>query len=106
MYYHGVKQESGPSDNSFVKDNDVDVNNFSGEGHVMRSGRVLSLPNVQSNADALAKAKGKQVMVDGQRSEQTNGPKPLVAPDVSSTPEAEVEELMRLIRRSDYNIVE
>jgi hypothetical protein len=83
VYYHGVKQDSGSSENSFVEDNDVDVNKFSGEGRLMRSGRVLSPPNLHSKADALAKAKGKQVMVDGQGSEQTNAPKPLVAPDVS-----------------------
>src|ERR1051325_5465205 len=55
VYYHGVKQDSGLSKNSFVKDNDVDVHNLSGEGHLMRSGRVLSPPNLQGNADALAK---------------------------------------------------
>ena len=69
----------------------MDVNNFSGEGRLMRSGRVLSPPNLQSKADALAKVKGKQVMVEGQRSEQINASKPLVEPDVSSNPKAEVE---------------
>ena len=45
-------------------------------------------------------------MVDSLRSEQINMPRPLAAPDVSSSPDSKVEELMRLIRKSDYNIIE
>lgn len=57
---------------------------------------------MQDNADALAKAKGKQVICDNSGSIQVNTPN--VVPVTSSS--QEVEELLRLIRKSDYKVID
>lgn len=44
----------------------VNADNFTGASRITRSGRVFSPRQVQDNADALAKAKGKQVSTEGQ----------------------------------------
>ncbi|XP_058741189.1 uncharacterized protein LOC131613547 [Vicia villosa] len=67
VYYYGTKKE----DELKVKFVDVAVantDNFVGTGRITRSGRVFSPQLVQNNADALAKAKGKQVVTDDQNS--------------------------------------
>ena len=61
VYYHGVKQEEKP-----CVDDGLNVDNLAVTGRIIRSGRVFPSQNTQDNVDALAKAKGKQVMADNQ----------------------------------------
>lgn len=77
----------------------LNVENFAGVGKITRSGRVYTPQEVQRNADDLARAKGKQVLVEGQSSESDNAPQQ----DVVSQ---EVEELLRIIKKSDYKVVD
>ncbi|XP_058778782.1 uncharacterized protein LOC131652815 [Vicia villosa] len=83
VYYYGTKEEGEPS-----------------KEKITRSGRVFSPQLVQNNADALAKAKGKQVVTDVQNSPIQSG-----APD-SAVSSKDVEELLRIIKKSDYKVVE
>ncbi|XP_050875925.1 uncharacterized protein LOC127079584 [Lathyrus oleraceus] len=55
-----------------------------------------------NNVDALERAKGKQVVSDDSGSAQVNTPN--VVPETSSS--QEVEELLRLIRKSDYKVID
>ncbi|XP_058782811.1 uncharacterized protein LOC131657417 [Vicia villosa] len=100
VYYYGTKEEGEPSKEKFVEASVANTDNFAGTGRITRSGRVFSPKLVQNNADALAKAKGKQVVTDVQNSPTQNK-----APNkgVSSK---DVEELLRIIRKSDYKVVE
>lgn len=66
VYYHGVKQEEKPFEEHSCVDEKLSVDNLTGTGRITRSVRVFPSPNTQNNADALAKAKGKQVMEDNQ----------------------------------------
>lgn len=61
VYYHGVKQEGNPSEEKPSEDENLNVDNFAGTERIIRSGRIYSPQNAQDNADALEKAKGKQV---------------------------------------------
>ncbi|XP_058733068.1 uncharacterized protein LOC131604655 [Vicia villosa] len=100
VYYYGTKEEREPSKESFVEASVANTDNFAGTGRITRSGRVFSPQLVQSNADAFAKAKGKQVVTDVHNSPIQNG-----APD-GAVPTKDVEELLRIIRKSDYKVVE
>ncbi|XP_058764275.1 uncharacterized protein LOC131637689 [Vicia villosa] len=99
VYYYGTKKEGELKDN-FVKAAVANADNFAGAGRITRSGRVFSPQLVQNNADASAKAKVKQVVVDSQNSSVQNG-----APD-SAVSSKNVEELLRIIKKSDYKVVE
>ncbi|XP_050876807.1 uncharacterized protein LOC127080532 [Lathyrus oleraceus] len=68
---------------------------------ITRSGSVYSPQNVQDNDDALVKAKGKQVVGDNSGSIQVNTPNIVPGTCLSQ----EVEELLRLIRKSDYKVI-
>ncbi|XP_050897519.1 uncharacterized protein LOC127104375 [Lathyrus oleraceus] len=83
VYYHGVKQEGKLSEDKPSEDTSLNVDNFAGTRRITRSGRVYSPQNVQDNVDAFAKSK-----VPGTSSSQ------------------EVEELLRLIRKSDYKVID
>ncbi|XP_058753721.1 uncharacterized protein LOC131626905 [Vicia villosa] len=96
VYYYGTKEEGEPSKEKFVEAAVANTDNFAGIGRITRNGRVFSPQLVQNNADGLAKAKGKQVLTDVQNSPTQNGP-----PD-SAVPSKDVEELLRIIRKSDY----
>ncbi|XP_058783976.1 uncharacterized protein LOC131658727 [Vicia villosa] len=98
VYYYGTKEEGEPSKEKLVEDAVANTDNFAGTGRITRSGRVFSPQPIQNNADALAKAKGKQVMNDVQNSPIQNG-----TPD-SVVPSKDVEELLRIIRKSDYKL--
>ncbi|XP_058759650.1 uncharacterized protein LOC131632957 [Vicia villosa] len=100
VYYYGTKEEGEPSKENFVEAAVANTDNFAGTGRITRSGRVFPPQLVQSNADALAKAKGKQVVTDVQNSPIHNGP-----PD-SVVPSKDVKELLRIIKKSDYKVVE
>ncbi|XP_058725809.1 uncharacterized protein LOC131597113 [Vicia villosa] len=94
------RKKNEPSKEKLVEASVANTDNFAGTGRITRSGRVFSPQLVQSNADALAKAKGKQVVTDVQKSPTQNG-----APD-SAVSSKDVEELLRIIRKSDYKVVE
>ncbi|XP_058775542.1 uncharacterized protein LOC131649801 [Vicia villosa] len=100
VYYYGTKKGDGPSKEKFVEAAVANADNFAGTGRITRSGRVFSPQPVQNNADALAKAKGKQVVTDVQNSPIQNG-----APD-NTVSSKDVEELLRIIKKSDYKVVE
>ncbi|XP_058733378.1 uncharacterized protein LOC131604988 [Vicia villosa] len=99
MYYYGTKKE-GPSKEKFVETAIANANNVTGTDRITRSGRVFSPQSVQNNADALAKARDKQVVTDSQNSPIQNGA------NNNSVSSKDVEELIRIIRRSDYKVVE
>lgn len=101
VYYHGLKQEGKPSEDKPSKEASLNVDKFAGTGRITKSCRIYSPQNVQDNADALAKAKGKHVVGDNLGSVQVNTPN--VVPGTSSS--HEVEELLRLIRKSDYKVI-
>ncbi|KAI5438228.1 hypothetical protein KIW84_024102 [Lathyrus oleraceus] len=74
------------------------VDNVGGIGRFTRSGRLFSPPVTQAdNADAVAKAKGKQA-VNGGTSAPQGGSEPTFAKDV--------DELLRIIKKSDYKVVD
>ena len=98
VYCHGVKQEESSSEERSDESKIASAENFSSIGQMTRSGRVFGPRNVQDIADALAKAKGKQVMVE--EPVQGSVPKPAVTAEASPSTE-EVEELLRIIRKSD-----
>ncbi|XP_058725722.1 uncharacterized protein LOC131597017 [Vicia villosa] len=99
VYYYGTKKEDELKD-KFVEVVVANTDNLSSTGRITRSGRVFSPKLVQDNADALAKAKGKQVVTDDQNSPVQNG-----APG-SAVSSKDVEELLRIIKKSDYKVVE
>ncbi|XP_058762618.1 uncharacterized protein LOC131636006 [Vicia villosa] len=68
VYYYGTKEEGEPSKEKLVEASVANTDNFTGTGRITRSGRVFSPQLVQNDADALAKAKGKQVVTDVQNS--------------------------------------
>ncbi|XP_058733160.1 uncharacterized protein LOC131604754 [Vicia villosa] len=73
VYYYGTKEEGDSSKQKFAEASVANTDNFAGTGRITRSGRVFSPQLVQNNADALAKAKGKQVVTDVQNSLTQNG---------------------------------
>ncbi|XP_058752438.1 uncharacterized protein LOC131625608 [Vicia villosa] len=73
VYYYGTKEEREPSKEKFVEASVANTDNFAGTGRITRSGRVFSPQLVQNNADASAKAKGKQVVTDVQNPPTQNG---------------------------------
>ncbi|XP_058726220.1 uncharacterized protein LOC131597546 [Vicia villosa] len=99
VYYYGTKKEDGLKEKS-VEDAVANADNFAGTGRITRSGRVFSPQQVQDNVDALAKAKGKQVVIEDQSNPSIQ--KGTAGDLVSSK---DVEELLRIIRRSDYKVV-
>ncbi|XP_058774254.1 uncharacterized protein LOC131648520 [Vicia villosa] len=100
VYYYGTREESEPSKEKLVKASVANTDNFAGTGRITRSGRMFSPQPIQNNADALAKAKGKKVVTDVQNPPIQNG-----AP-YSAVSSQDVEELLRIIRKSDYKVVE
>ena len=69
-----------------------------GIGRFTRSGRLFSPPVTQTDSvDAAANAKGKQVMNEGASTPQA-GSEPAFTKDV--------DELLRIIRKSDYKVVD
>ncbi|XP_058759673.1 uncharacterized protein LOC131632984 [Vicia villosa] len=98
VYYCGTKEKGEPLKEKFVEAAVANTDNFAGTGRITRSGRVFSPQLVQSNADALAKAKGKQVVTDVQNPPTQNG-----ASD-NAVSSKDVEELLRIIRKSDYKL--
>ncbi|XP_050876947.1 uncharacterized protein LOC127080679 [Lathyrus oleraceus] len=101
VYYHGVKQVfiHVPAKKEEVEKEYVNAGDFSSAGRITRSGKVFSPPNPQDVADALEKAKEKQVD-DGPGPVQVNLPKD----DAGSSIAQEVEELLKIIRKSDYKL--
>lgn len=85
------------------EDASLNVDNFAGTRRITRSGRIYSPQNAQDNVDALAKSKGKQVG-DNSESVPVNAPKPNAVPGTSSS--QEVEELLRLIWKNDYKVID
>lgn len=102
VYYHGVKQEGKLSEDKPSEDLSLNVDNFAGTGRITRSGRIYSPQNAPNNADALVKAKGKQMVSDNSESVQVNTPN--AVPGTSSS--QEVERLLRLIRKSNYKVID
>ncbi|XP_050877813.1 uncharacterized protein LOC127081614 [Lathyrus oleraceus] len=101
VYYHGIKQVFIPvlAKKEEVEKEDVNAGDFSGAGRITRSGRVFAPPNSQDVADALEKAKEKQVD-DGPRPVQVN----LRKDDAGPSQTQEVEKLLKIIRKSNYKL--
>ncbi|KAI5409972.1 hypothetical protein KIW84_055439 [Lathyrus oleraceus] len=77
---------------------DPAVDNVGGIGRLTRSGRLFSPPVTQAdNVDAMAKAKGKQAVNEGTSAPQA-GSEPTFTKDV--------DELLRIIKKTDYKIVD
>ncbi|XP_058775769.1 uncharacterized protein LOC131650045 [Vicia villosa] len=92
VYCYGTKKEDGLKDKS-VEDAVANADNFAGTGRITRSGRVFSPQQVQDNDDALEKAKGKQVVTDGQNYLIQNG-----APDNAvSSKDGHTDALLRIL---------
>ena len=72
----------------------LDVDKFAGRSRMTRSGRVFSPQSAQDNVDALAKSKGKQVVVDNHRPVYNT-----LAQTPSSDMAKNVEKIMRYIRQ-------
>lgn len=102
VYHHGVKQEGKLSEDKPSENASLNVDNLVGTERITKSGRIYSPQNVQDNVDALAKAKGKQVVGDNPGFVQVSTLN--VVPGTSSS--QEVEELLRLIRKSDYKVID
>lgn len=100
VYYNGIKNGNGESSRKEHAENDsANVDNFVGVGRMTRSGRVLGPRNVQEGVDALAKAKGKEAMTDNDA--------PIPNPAIEASPSTqEMEELLKIIRKSDNKIVD
>ncbi|XP_058759457.1 uncharacterized protein LOC131632744 [Vicia villosa] len=99
VYYYGTKKEDGPKE-KFIEAAVANADNFAGTGRITCSGRLFSPQPVQNNADALARAKGKQVVTGGQNSPVHNG-----APG-NAVSSKDVKELLRITKKSDYKVVE
>lgn len=99
IYYHGVKQADMPPKVKENVDESLNVENFAGVGKMTRSGRVYTPQDVPRSADNLARAKGKQVQGEGPSSGTVDAPR---SDDVNR----EVEELLRIIKKSDYKVVD
>lgn len=71
--------------------------NITGTGGVNRSGRIFApVPHTTDNGGTSSQDKGKQVKSDQQRQYSTH----------KETPIREVEEFLRIIKKSDYKVVE
>lgn len=98
VFYHGVKKVDPPKEGPSGDEN-LNVESFTSVGRLTRSGRVYVSPDIQKKADELAKAKGKQVQEEGQNSKSVEDPR-------QETVSQEVEELLRIIKKSDYKVVD
>lgn len=101
-HYESDVQEGRLSEDKPSEDASLNVDNFFGTGRITKSDRIYSPQHAQDNADALEKDKGKQVVSDNSESVQVNTPN--VVPGTSSS--QEVEESLRLIRKSDYKVID
>lgn len=92
IYMHGQKQEDKPL---VIKESVV---NIVGTGRMTRSGQVFAStpPLEKNNFKPLAKGKGKR----NANADQGKNP------TLNKSPLEDVDELMRIIRRSDYKMVE
>lgn len=99
VYYHGVKQADGSSKAEKDDNESFNVGNFTGIGKITRSGRVYTPQDVPRNANELAKAKDKQIQGGGSSSKTVEVPRPNVE-------DQEVEELLRITKKSDYKVVD
>lgn len=99
VYYHGVKQDNLNSKVEAGNDQNLNVENIAGMGRITRSGRIHAPPEVPRSAEELARAKGKQVQEEGQSSKSADVPK-------KDSVSQEVEELLKIIKRSDYKIID
>lgn len=80
----------------------MNVDKFAGTRRINRSGRIYSPQHSQDNVDASVKAKGTQVMGDNSEFVPVNASNEV--PGTSSS--QEVEGLLRLIRKSDYEVID
>lgn len=69
-----MKQEEKPYEEKPCVDDGLNVDNLAGTSRITRSDKVFPSENTQDNADALVKAKGKQVMTDNQEPMHINVP--------------------------------
>ena len=109
VYYHGVKQELPITKNEGTKVVDPDINNIARTSKVTRSGRVFSpeislktvfTPVKVTSIKSTTEAQGKEKIMEPT---QTEAPKEVAVEDTSRK---ELEEILKIIRKSDYKIVE
>ena len=100
VYYHGIKQELSDKDDEEAGPN---IDNIAGTNKITRSGRIFSSeisPPVQvTTTKTTVEARGKEPMVEPAR---MKAPKEVAVKDTSGQ---EMEEVLKIIRRSDYKIV-
>lgn len=99
VYYHGVKQESSSAEVKSDGEKVASAEDLAGVSRMTRSGRVFRPGNVRDVAYALEKAKGKQIAVEDPV--QKNAQNTETSPSTD-----EVEELLRIIRKSDYKVID
>lgn len=96
VFYHGVKKVDTPDEGVSDSSN---VESFTGVGKLTRSGRIYASADAQKKADELARVKGKQVQTGRQDPETTEEDRPEAV-------NQEVEELLKIIKKSDYKMVD
>ena len=106
VYYHGIKQDSGSDE-----DETADITNIVGSSKVTRTGRILS-PNISplTTTTTLIRITIDKPNTDTRGKEKMTKPALTEAPTKDTITEEpstqEMEEILKIIRKSDYNIVE
>src|ERR1051325_2174076 len=109
VYYHGVKQEPLTIEEIEVEATNPVIDNITGSSKVTRTGRVFS-PEISPPKDTstpiripaiepVPEARGKEPVT---HLAQTEVPKEVV----EDTSKQEMEEILKIIKKSDYNVVE
>ena len=109
VYYNGVKKKPLTIEDVTVEASDPDIDNIVGSRKVTRTGRVFS-PEISPPKDTttparipaiepVPEARGKEPVT---HPAQTEGPKE-VSKDTSKQ---EMEEILKIIKKGDYNVVE
>ena len=109
VYYHGVKQELPTTEYEGTEVVYPDIDNIVGTRKVTRRGRVFS-PEISPNTvttpvrvtatESVTEARGKEQM---REPSQTKAPKEVTTDDTSRK---ELEEILKIIHKSDYKIFE
>src|ERR1051325_4950160 len=109
VYYHGVKQDPLTIEDLSVKATIPDVDNITGSSKVTRTGRVFS-PEISPPKDIATPTRIPAI----QPVPEARGKEPVTHPAQPEVPKEvdedtfkqEMEEILKIIKKSDYNIVE
>ena len=127
VYYHGVKQDLLVVKDKVTEDTDPDIDNIVGTNKISRSGRIFSpeislktvatpfiIPTATPISTPIATPTVIPDVIPATESADTWGKEVLVEPvrtkahkeAVSEVSKKEMEEILKIIRKSDYNMVE